>query len=1562
MAEFLRCGAGSAAESAAGPFDFLASSRLRREVPADLSDHIANFLEKFDSAASVRRVAVPLIASSLILDHYSPGMHLFDPHHVFRELYQDACSRASSKFRPGCRGSLPPTEMVRLISSDMFTQFAQFQAFDTPLDWHRRQLYRNRSILADVYSSETCFSCIRRRPKHHLHCGHFVCGTCIENFYTRDESDPWLFRSDACHICGQPTPGLSIRITPHTGRTRVLSIDGGGIRGAAPIGFLKAMQDEIGIPGYDVQRHFDVKVGTSSGALSVISLDILGWSVDDCMDHLRKFADASFSNQPGHLLRLLSRVPVVSGVAQLLSFLHVSLTGSKYSADGLEELLADTYGSERRITDASEATEMGTHVGVTLTRVSDGSIFLATNYNAAGTRSQDADYYHLSADDGREQPTWCQIYFPPEEIDGHGSFQDGGITCNNPAYIAVREAVALSQDGTEPSIVVSLGTGSTATSGAESPGILSDWFPLRLWRALWRPTGSKNAWEHFRSHYKTDHRTNFFRFDLELVDDAVALDDVDMMDAVQRQACDTARGSSDLRALGLLLRAEFFLFELDPSLPPRYSRGAYECVGRVTCRLRAKTSAYVAFMEQLCRGRASIQIGGQVLEFTNEDAHRDVCLRVCFSVPSLSSPVAVRLVEQGHASNVSGSPFTVEWLVRRQELDMRFGTTIHRRDRAMGACTSSRISRCMRIGANFPEVLWPEITACATYVYNRTPSASGGWKAPYELFHSRFRLGECSPLARPDLSHLRSYGCRADAMTSDAQLGRQRKRKLVPRAWLGILVGYTSSNSYRIWNPLRNEVFTTRDVVFDEHRHFDGSLAKLAEEIREMDLEEIQQRIDQLIRASENTRVTQDAVEKGDDIEEHADASANAQRASSDTSYTKARFEPLLTPPQFPPAVFFTAVGVGGGDEDEPSPLGEESPKERTTNRISWKAAFLAGIRPRKRLEDNPRRAHWPDHPVAASQGGHLGKFNRSTLAHKGDMPPLQQRRHAGEKKSREETRLRQRALSASAQEGAERAARGASETSPRAAKRKKASLIGTHWKNLSPLPSYGQLAKHPYRDEFREAEKSHLQGHKVASSWEKVSRAHAAGHQILGCHWVYTYKLDKHGRNVIQDTHSGCSTLRPRATPIRLRKALYGLRRSPLLWQRHLEIGLQAIGFRRAASENCCWQKGSITFFFYVDDCVLAFRRELRESAMTAIRALQQRYHLEGGQDLQLGIEAARGIERSSREPSEGPLTPMTREELLPYEGTASTHEIHDYQVKIGKILYAAVMTRPDIAFEASRLARFNQNPGPLHHTAANRALRYLDSSKHLCLEFGANPGGADDTLEVASDASFTDNSLDRRSSQAFAMKLFGGMIAWRVNKQTTVTASTTEAELLALSSAAKEAIFASRLISSLQIDLPDEKTHIASYASARRSTPTIRIQCDSTQTVRLVTTELVRLQTKLRHVDVHNHWLRQEVAEGKVSIEYTPSAEMMADGLMKSLAKEPFRIFRKQLNIKELIEGIIGLDAEIAPFPWRGFAEEHRDNTTNTIILYHITSDINSCRARFVIVTAPSLFVYRD
>jgi hypothetical protein len=65
-----------------------------------------------------------------------------------------------------------------------------------------------------------------------------------------------------------------------------------------------------------------------------------------------------------------------------------------------------------------------------------------------------------------------------------------------------------------------------------------------------------------------------------------------------------------------------------------------------------------------------------------------------------------------------------------------------------------------------------------------------------------------------------------------------------------------------------------------------------------------------------------------------------------------------------------------------------------------------------------------------------------------------------------------------------------------------------------------------------------------------------------------------------------------------------------------------------------------------------------------------------------------------------------------------------------------------------------------------------------------------------VASDAFFADNSTNRKSSQAFAIKLFGGLIGWRANKQNTIITLIIKAKLLALAQAAKELIYVSKLL----------------------------------------------------------------------------------------------------------------------------------------------------------------------
>jgi hypothetical protein len=81
---------------------------------------------------------------------------------------------------------------------------------------------------------------------------------------------------------------------------------------------------------------------------------------------------------------------------------------------------------------------------------------------------------------------------------------------------------------------------------------------------------------------------------------------------------------------------------------------------------------------------------------------------------------------------------------------------------------------------------------------------------------------------------------------------------------------------------------------------------------------------------------------------------------------------------------------------------------------------------------------------------------------------------------------------------------------------------------------------------------------------------------------------------------------------------------------------------------------------------------------------------------------------------------------------------------------------------------------------------------------------------------------------------------------------------------------------------------------------TPTIF--CDNLQTVGVVTKQEDKLFTRLRHVDVHQHWLRQEVAAGRVSVQWKPTNLMPADGLTKILARQKHAEFVQQLGLRDV------------------------------------------------------------
>ena len=60
-----------------------------------------------------------------------------------------------------------------------------------------------------------------------------------------------------------------------------------------------------------------------------------------------------------------------------------------------------------------------------------------------------------------------------------------------------------------------------------------------------------------------------------------------------------------------------------------------------------------------------------------------------------------------------------------------------------------------------------------------------------------------------------------------------------------------------------------------------------------------------------------------------------------------------------------------------------------------------------------------------------------------------------------------------------------------------------------------------------------------------------------------------------------------------KLLKALYGLRRSPLLWYRELSSKLKELGLQPIAEDICVFHDSKILVFFYVDDIIMMFRKE---------------------------------------------------------------------------------------------------------------------------------------------------------------------------------------------------------------------------------------------------------------------------------------------------------------------------------------------------------------------------------
>ncbi|KAH9678657.1 hypothetical protein KPL71_025802 [Citrus sinensis] len=136
-------------------------------------------------------------------------------------------------------------------------------------------------------------------------------------------------------------------------------------------------------------------------------------------------------------------------------------------------------------------------------------------------------------------------------------------------------------------------------------------------------------------------------------------------------------------------------------------------------------------------------------------------------------------------------------------------------------------------------------------------------------------------------------------------------------------------------------------------------------------------------------------------------------------------------------------------------------------------------------------------------------------------------------------------------------------------------------------------------------------------------------------------------------------------------------------------------------------------------------------------------------------------------------------------------------YADAVGSLVYAMLCTMPDICFAVGMVSRYQFNPGPQYWTAVKHIIKYLKRTKNYMLVYSG-----DELIPVGyTDSDFMSDKDSRKSTFGYVFTLGSGAISWMSVKQSCITDSTTKAEYVATSEAAKEAIWLRKFLRNLEV-----------------------------------------------------------------------------------------------------------------------------------------------------------------
>jgi hypothetical protein len=363
----------------------------------------------------------------------------------------------------------------------------------------------------------------------------------------------------------------------------------------------------------------------------------------------------------------------------------------------------------------------------------------------------------------------------------------------------------------------------------------------------------------------------------------------------------------------------------------------------------------------------------------------------------------------------------------------------------------------------------------------------------------------------------------------------------------------------------------------------------------------------------------------------------------------------------------------------------------------------------------------------------------------------------------------------------------------------------------------------------------------------------------------------------------------------VKLKKALYGLRKAPKLWFDAINGFLLSLGFAQSEADPNLYTKGDTHLLLYVDDILLFYPDAGKCDAKLVTNALMAKFKMKdlGVARQFLGLEISRDsdtislgqekyvndiIARFGMQDAFDVPTPLDPDVKLDAADGSKPADTRRYQSIVGSLMYAALGTRPDIAYAVAALCRYNAAPTAIHMTAAVRVLRYLKATarhklvyrRTTAIEPSVGYARTTESFVGYADSEWAGDSGDRKSQGGFVFMMNSGAISWSSRKQTLVALSTLEAEYIACSSAAREAKWLRQLSSDVK-------------NTTDKTVPATIIFTDNQGALKTIYSGVTKANTK--HIDVQYHNSRDLHHTGVLSYTYVKSSDNIADVMTKAL-----------------------------------------------------------------------------